>query len=175
MVSMIHWRWVTMSVLTQGCPPHPMPQLTTPANLPPHTRGPLSMVTLSLDRTISSTPTLHRPTCSQNMVRRPQLLQSRRRPQRCQGSLNTQRTSITSSSSWSQQCYSVTDSDALLPVHDGGWQLLEPPAHVGHCAKERTPACCDTLRPGGWGRKSQSRDLVNTFSLFWDTEVNLML
>ena len=47
MVSMIHWVWVTMSVLTQGYPgwppwpPHPMPQLTTPPSWSPHTRGPL--------------------------------------------------------------------------------------------------------------------------------------
>ena len=62
-----------------------MPQLTTPPSWPPHTRGPLSMVTCHI--MIFSQLTLHLPTCSQNTGRRP-LLQSRRHPQQCQGSLS---------------------------------------------------------------------------------------
>ena len=61
---------------------------------------------------------------------------------------------------------SYTHTDTLLPVHDGGWQLLEDGGHeeAGGCLC--APARCDALRPGGGGLRGQTRNLENTLSLY---------
>ena len=56
---------------------------------------------------------------------------------------------------------SYTHTDTLLPVQDGGWQLLEDGGHEEAGGGLSAPACSDTLSPGGRGLRGQTHNLDN--------------